>query len=224
MSCDNLPDNGATARQVVLDFAQAQDSALAAWIALEVAFPSTMVDRISPATQEADIAQLADHPGYSDPACVFHDPFRQWVIEDHFVDGARPAWDVAGAQFVTSVAAHETMKLRCLNGTHSTLAYLGYLAGYKTISQTVADPDFARLCEALWQNEILPTVPQPEGEDLTAYTAALLERYRNPSIQHRTWQIAMDGSHLDRPWWKRPRATPVSAWQWSARPRATRWF
>ena len=86
------------------------------------------------------------------------------------------------------------MKLRCLNGTHSALAYLGYLAGHETIADTVADPAFAALCEKLWQDEILPTVPQPEGEDLTAYAHALLARYRNPSIRHRTWQIAMDGS------------------------------
>ncbi len=194
MSCDNLPDNGAATRQVVLEFAQATDPALAAWIEAEACFPSTMVDRITPATQPVDIERLSEQTGYTDPACVFHEPFRQWVIEECFVDDARPAWDRAGAQFVTSVGAHETMKLRCLNGTHSTLAYLGYLAGYETIAQTVADPDFSALCKVLWRVEILPTVPQPEGEDLTAYTAALLERYRNPAIRHRTWQIAMDGS------------------------------
>ncbi|MFK7761724.1 MAG: mannitol dehydrogenase family protein [Roseobacter sp.] len=194
LSCDNLPDNGAVARQVVLDYARALDPDLAAWIAAEACFPATMVDRITPATQDEDIARLTEQTGTTDAACVFHEPFRQWVIEDQFVDGLRPAWDQAGAQFVTSVAAHETMKLRCLNGTHSTLAYLGYLAGYETIAQTVADPDFAQLCEILWETEILPTVPQPQGEDLPGYTAALLERYRNPAIQHRTWQIAMDGS------------------------------
>ena len=122
-----------------------------------------------------------------------HEPFRQWVIEDDFADG-RPAWEVAGAQFVRDVEAHETMKLRCLNGTHSALAYLGYLAGYQTIAETVADPAYAALCHKLWHDEILPTVPRPEGEDLAAYCAALLDRYRNPGIRHRTWQIAMDGS------------------------------
>lgn len=194
LSCDNLPDNGAVARRVVLEYAQTLDPDLATWIAEEGRFPATMVDRITPATTDDDVARFTGQTGTTDPACVFHEPFRQWVIEDHFVDGDRPAWDLAGAQFVTSVAAHETMKLRCLNGTHSTLAYLGYLAGYETISETVADPDFAALCKILWQSEILPTVPQPEGEDLVAYTAALLARYRNSAIQHRTWQIAMDGS------------------------------
>ncbi|WP_108483312.1 mannitol dehydrogenase family protein [Oceaniglobus ichthyenteri] len=193
MSCDNLPDNGALTRQIVLDFARARDPDLARWIADTVAFPATMVDRITPATIPDDIARLAKRTGYNDPACVQHEPFRQWVIEDHFPQG-RPAWDAVGAHCVASVAAHETMKLRCLNGTHSTLAYLGYLAGYDTIAQTVANPAFARLCQYLWQHEILPTVPQPEGEDLTAYAAALLTRYANPAIKHRTWQIAMDGS------------------------------
>ena len=124
---------------------------------------------------------------------MVHEPFRQWVIEDDF-SGPRPAWELAGAQLVQNVEAHETMKLRCLNGTHSTLAYLGYLAGYQTIAETVADPAYAALCDRLWREEIVPTVPQPEGEDLAAYCAALLARYRNPGIRHRTWQIAMDGS------------------------------
>ncbi len=193
LSCDNLPDNGALTRRVVLDFAESLDPALAAWIETLVPFPATMVDRITPATTEADIAWLAETEGYHDPACVVHEPFRQWVVEDKFATG-RPAWHAAGAQFVTSVAAHETTKLRCLNGTHSTLAYLGYLAGYETIAETVGDPSFAALCNRLWADEILPTVSQPEGEDLPAYCASLLTRYRNPAIRHRTWQIAMDGS------------------------------
>ncbi len=194
LSCDNLPSNGHLARGMVLEFAGQVDAGLRDWIASEGRFPATMVDRITPATTEADIAALEEAQGCYDPACVQHEPFRQWVIEDDFVGGARPDWHVGGAQFVRDVDAHETMKLRCLNGTHSTLAYLGYLAGYETISDTVSDAAFAALCEYLWTDEIIPTVPQPEGEDLAAYAAALLERYRNPAIRHRTWQIAMDGS------------------------------
>ncbi len=194
LTCDNLPSNGRLARAIVLDFARMRDPGLADWIAAEGRFPATMVDRITPATTEADIAALERSAGYRDEAMVAHEPFRQWVIEDDFVDGTRPAWEEAGAQMVQSVEAHELMKLRCLNGTHSTLAYLGYLAGHETIADTVAAPGFAALCRRLWDDEILPTVPQPEGEDLAAYTAALLTRYRNPAIRHRTWQIAMDGS------------------------------
>ncbi|ABG32455.1 mannitol dehydrogenase family protein [Roseobacter denitrificans] len=194
LSCDNLPDNGATTRRIILEFARKRDPELAAWIAQQARFPSTMVDRITPATTPADIDALAQRSGYHDAALVRHEAFRQWVIEDDFVDGLRPAWDKVGAQFVTSVTAHEKMKLRCLNGTHSTLAYLGYLAGYETIAETVADASFAALCTTLWHREILPTIPAPEGEDLQAYVAALLARYQNPAIRHLTWQIAMDGS------------------------------
>ena len=193
LSCDNLPSNGDVTRGVVLDMARARDPELAIWIEAAVTFPSSMVDRITPATTEADLAAVTRATGLRDAAAVLHEPFRQWVIEDRFPRG-RPAWDAAGAQMVTSVEAHEAMKLRCLNGTHSTLAYLGYLAGYETIADTVADPAFAALCTHLWTREILPTLEQPEGEDLPAYCAALLERYRNPAIRHRTWQIAMDGS------------------------------
>jgi fructuronate reductase len=193
LSCDNLPANGALVRGVVLDLARAQDPGLADWIAREARFPATMVDRFTPATTAEDVARLEEAHGYHDPACVVHEAFRQWVIEEDFVSG-RPAWEAGGAQFVADVSAHETMKLRCLNGTHSTLAYLGYLAGCETVADTVADPVFAQLCRLLWNGEILPTVPQPEGETLPAYCERLLMRYRDPSIRHRTWQIAMDGS------------------------------
>lgn len=194
LSCDNLPDNGALTRHVVCAFAREMSPDLAQWIETHVRFPSTMVDRITPATTDADIAALAERRGYLDPACVMHEPFRQWVIEEDFVNGDRPAWDVAGAQFVTDVAAFEAMKLRCLNGAHSALAYLGYLVGYETIFQTVSDPQFTAFLDQLWQTEIIPTVPPPENTDLVVYCADLRVRFANPAIQHRTWQIAMDGS------------------------------
>ena len=198
LCCDNLPSNGAMLRQLVTEFAGQRDAAgtsdrLAEWIAGHVAFPSAMVDRITPATTAADLEEFASISGLYDAALVIHEPFRQWVIEDDFPQG-RPSWHLAGAQMVANVEPHELMKLRCLNGTHSALAYLGYLAGHETIANAVATPAFTALCERLWHEEILPTVPQPEGEDLPAYCAALLARYRNPAIRHRTWQIAMDGS------------------------------
>ena len=194
LPCDNLPHNGALTRAVVLDFANAVSPELGHWIASNAAFPKTMVDRITPATTDADIAALAHRAGFIDKACVMHEPFRQWVIEDDFVNDERPSWDRAGAQFVTDVTAFEAMKLRCLNGAHSALAYLGYLAGHKTIAETVADVDFAAFIDQLWAGEVIPTIPPPEGTDLTAYCASLKTRFQNPAIQHRTWQIAMDGS------------------------------
>jgi fructuronate reductase len=193
LSCDNLPANGRLLRGVLLDFALARDPALADWIAAHVPCPSTMVDRITPATTEADHARLREIAGYDDPALVVHEPFGQWVVEDDFSAG-RPVWELAGAQMTGAVGAFETMKLRCLNGTHSALAYLGHLAGHETIAGTVADPPFAAFCEFLWTREILPTVPPPEGADLGAYCDALMARYRNTAIRHRTAQIATDGS------------------------------
>ena len=193
LSCDNLPSNGALVRGLVLEFADHVSADLADWIAANATFPATMVDRITPATTEADVAALAEAESYYDPACVAHEAFRQWVIEDSFADG-RPDWDKAGAQMVASVEAHELMKLRCLNGTHSTLAYLGYLAGFETIADCMGDPVFVGLCERLWRDEITPVITEPEGENLPAYCASLLSRYRDSSIRHRTWQIAMDGS------------------------------
>ncbi|MFL4471774.1 mannitol dehydrogenase family protein [Tateyamaria armeniaca] len=193
LSCDNLPDNGALVRGVVLDLARRIDPELADWIAANARFPSCMVDRITPATTDADIARIAAITGRPGGAPVLHEPFSQWAIEDDFVDGARPDFAAAGAEMVQDVTAHEQMKLRMLNGTHSALAYTGYLAGHDTIAATVADPVFAAYVRTLWA-EIMPAVTPPQGVNLQDYADALFARYANPAIQHRTWQIAMDGS------------------------------
>ena len=140
-----------------------------------------------------DIVKLADKSGYLDRSPVIHEPFCQWVIEDNFVNEERPDFVAAGAQMVKDVSRFEQMKLRMLNGSHSALAYLGYLAGHETISDTVADPAFAAYVRQLWA-EIMPVVRAPQGFDLQVYAQALMERYANPKIRHRTWQIAMDGS------------------------------
>lgn len=194
LCCDNLPDNGRVLRGVVLDLAARIDPALATWIADHGRFPCTMVDRIVPATKPEDIARAAALTGRDDAAPVMHEPFRQWVVQDDFVGGARPDLGAVGVQLVTDVAPYELMKLRMLNGTHSALAYLGYLAGHETIADTVADPAFAGFVQRLWADEIIPALTPPPGVDLPAYAAQLLARYANPAIRHRTWQIAMDGS------------------------------
>lgn len=194
MTCDNLPENGRVVRGVVLDLASRIDPSLADWIAAHGRFPATMVDRIVPATKPEDLARVATLTGFHDAAPVLHEPFRQWVVEDDFVGSARPDLAAVGVQMVADVTAFEHMKLRMLNGTHSSLAYLGYLAGHETIADCMAEPLFDRFVRRLWTEEIIPALTAPLGTDLPAYAAQLHARYANPAIRHRTWQIAMDGS------------------------------
>ena len=191
--CDNLPRNGRTVEGIVMAYAQALEPALAQWIGAYVAFPCTMVDRIVPATTQADIADAAQLLGVADAAPVVTEPFNSWVIENRFA-AARPAWEDAGAQVVADVAPFETMKLRLLNGSHSTLAYLGFLAGHEFIWQASADPLLGTLIERLMTEEVIPTLTAPPGVDLGAYCAQLVARFRNPALPHRTQQIAMDVS------------------------------
>jgi fructuronate reductase len=124
---------------------------------------------------------------------VMTEPFTQWVIEDRFGAG-RPRLEDSGATLVGDVAPYELMKLRLLNGSHSTLAYLGYLAGYETVSDVMADAAFARLVRGLMDEEVTPTLTVPPDADLAGYKRSLQERFANPALKHRTWQIAMDGS------------------------------
>lgn len=192
LSCDNLPANGETTARIVTAFAALRSAKLADYIASEVAFPSTMVDRIVPATCEDDRKFVLADSGLRDAWPVTTEPFTQWVIEDRFSAG-RPPLEAAGAEFVGDVQPFELMKLRMLNGSHSSLAYLGYLAGYEYVNEAMDCPDFAAFVHKLMTEEVMSTLPM-NMSNLPSYRDALLERFRNPALKHRTWQIAMDGS------------------------------
>lgn len=192
LCCDNLPANGTTVRRVASRLGALRDPDLGAWIAGEVAFPCTMVDRIVPATTEEDRVHVAAAIGQRDAWPVMAERFAQWVIEDRFPTG-RPDWATAGATFATDVAPFELMKLRMLNGAHSALAYLGCLAGHETVADASNDPVLAAFLRGFWA-EVAPCVPAPPGVDLQDHAATLLARFRNRALRHRTWQIAMDGS------------------------------
>lgn len=192
LSCDNLPHNGRVAENVVKQFAQAVNRQLAHWIDNQVSFPSTMVDRIVPATTKDDIEECERLFHYRDLGLVVAEPFTQWVIEDRFC-ATRPRWEDAGALLVDHVDVYETMKLRLLNGSHSLLAYAGYLSGCETVFDTIQNPSLKALCQR-FMALAATTFAAPEGFDVQRYQAQLIERFSNPSLKHRTWQIAMDGS------------------------------
>ncbi|ARP89953.1 mannitol dehydrogenase [Bordetella genomosp. 9] len=193
LSCDNLSHNGAALRRVTVDYATALDPALGRWIEDAVAFPSTMVDRIVPATTDADRDAAARALGCVDAWPVPSESYRQWVIEDRFPAG-RPAWEQAGALMVDDVTPYEAAKLRMLNGSHSTLVYLSLLADIETVDQAVANPDLRGLLHRLMTDDIAPTLTVPASFDRLSYRDQLLQRLANPALKHRCIQIAMDGS------------------------------
>ena len=192
LCCDNLPANGATLRRLLLEFAAERDAELEAHIASEVAFPSSMVDRIVPATTDANRARVSERLGVDDAWPVMTEPFCQWVVEDNFTAG-RPDWEKFGVEMVGDVRPFEEMKLRLLNGSHSAIAYLGLLLGHATVAEAFADPAIRRFVGGLWA-ETIPTLPKGAGLDPQAYIKKLADRYANTSLQHRTAQIANDGS------------------------------
>ncbi|WP_213133841.1 mannitol dehydrogenase family protein [Citrobacter sp. FP75] len=192
LSCDNIPDNGHVVKNAVLGMAHKRSSELATWIQEHVSFPGTMVDRIVPAATEESLAEIAHELGVADPCGISCEPFIQWVIEDNFVAG-RPQWETAGVQMVDDVLPWEQMKLRMLNGSHSFLAYLGYLAGFQHISDCMQDKAFREAAYRLMMTEQAPTL-RITNVDLPQYAESLLERFANPALKHKTWQIAMDGS------------------------------
>jgi fructuronate reductase len=192
LCCDNLPANGRTLHGLLSRYAQLVSPDLGGFVRNEIRCPDTMVDRIVPATTDDDRLHLSETVGIDDLWPVVAEPFTQWVIEDRF-SGARPAWDEAGATFVSDVAPFESMKLRMLNGSHSALAYLGYLAGHDTVAEAMDDDALAGFAEGL-MTDTIPTLDLPSNIDVNAYKSSLLTRFRNRALHHRTWQIAMDGS------------------------------
>ncbi|WP_092495121.1 mannitol dehydrogenase family protein [Faunimonas pinastri] len=192
LSCDNLPSNGRTVHRILKRFAELVSPDFGAYVASEIACPDTMVDRIVPATTEEDRDRIRSELGVADAWPIMTEPFSQWVIEDNFPSG-RPAWEKFGATLVEDVAPYEAMKLRLLNGSHSSLAYLGYLAGHQTVADAIRDPGIGAFVPAL-MNDAATTLQLPPGADVEGYKSSLIERFRNTALKHRTWQIAMDGS------------------------------
>jgi fructuronate reductase len=193
LSCDNLAANGRVLGRLMRDYCEAHAPGLAEWFAEHCRTPSSMVDRIVPRSDPADLAALPARLGLEDAGAVFTEAFSQWVIEDDFA-GPRPRWEGCGVQMVADVAPFELAKLRMLNGAHSLLAYAGLQRGHGFVHEAVADPGLRALAEQLLRGEAMSTLPAVPGLDLAAYAEALLARFANPAVRHRLVQIAMDGT------------------------------
>lgn len=193
LSCDNLPRSGPAAKAAVVGFAAQVDETLARWIERNATFPSAMVDRITPATDDALARSLRADYGLIDRAPVLTEPFRQWVIEDDFAAG-RPPLDDVGVQFVSDVAPYKLVKSRLLNGTHSALAYLGYLAGLRTTAQVAADPVLGDFVTQVMRYEIAPLLPSVPGMDLADYQSTLLARFGNEHVGDELARLCGRGS------------------------------
>lgn len=191
LSCDNLRHNGDVARRAILAFAEARDPALARWIAANVAFPSCMVDRITPAVAPADIRRLNDLTGIEDAVPVFAEDFVQWVIEDRFCAG-RPALEAAGVRFTADLAPYEQVKLRMLNASHTVLSFPGLLGGYRFVHEAMADPRILGLLRGFLDRDVIPLIDAPPGMALDGYRDSVLERFSNPAIHDQLARIASD--------------------------------
>ncbi len=192
LSCDNLPENGKLARASVVGLARRGDSALADWIDAEGAFPSSMVDRITPKTSPEDRAWIAAEFGVDDRWPVVTEPFSQWIVEDDFCAG-RPPLEEVGVRFVDDVAPYALMKTRLLNASHCALGHLGALAGHEFAHEAMADPALGAALVAL-MDEVSPLLPPVPGVDLPVYRASVLERLGNPVLADRLARLRRNGS------------------------------
>jgi mannitol 2-dehydrogenase len=194
MSCDNIPGNGHVTESAVSGLAALADPKLASWIVDEVAFPNSMVDRITPATTDRERQLLAQTFGLEDNWPVFCEEFRQWVLEDHFPAG-RPALEEAGVTFTSDVAPYELMKIRILNGGHATIAYPAALLDIHFVHEAMEDPQIHSFLEKLTTDEIIPTVPPPPNTNLAGYRDLVARRFANSKIGDTISRLCLDGSN-----------------------------
>jgi len=199
MSCDNIPGNGDVARRMFAAFARLRDADCGDWIEHEVAFPNSMVDRITPVTAEEDRKLLAERFGIVDAWPVVCEPFTQWVLQDRFGD-SRPPLEDAGVQLVADVEPYELMKLRLLNASHQAMGYLGYLAGYRYAHEVAQDPVFARFPLGYMDREGTPTLPPVPGVDLAEYKRTLLARFANPEVRDTLARLCAESSDRIPKW------------------------
>jgi mannitol 2-dehydrogenase len=193
LSCDNLPGNGHLTRETVTGLAQLSDEGFAEWIGATVAFPNAMVDCITPATSDRERALIEERFGIADHAPVICEPFRQWVIEDHFPSG-RPALEEVGVEFVEDVTGYELMKLRILNGGHASIAYASGLLGHHYVHEAMADPDITAWLRAVQLHEAIPTLRPLKGVDYRVYLETVIKRFGNTEIADTIPRLALDGS------------------------------
>ena len=199
MSCDNIQGNGEVAHKMIGAFARLKDKALAEWIERNVAFPNSMVDRITPVTTDADRSVLEAEFGVRDGWPVVCEPFTQWVLEDRFPSG-RPPLEEAGVQLVPDVEPYELMKLRLLNASHQALCYLGYLSGYRYAHEVCVDPLFTGFLLGYMDEEASPTLGPVPGVDLDAYKHQLIERFANPEIKDTLARLCAESSDRIPKW------------------------
>jgi mannitol 2-dehydrogenase len=193
MSCDNLQSNGDIIKKMLLAFAELRDPKLHNWLVENCAFPNSMVDRITPATTDEHRTLVKEEFGIDDGWPVMCEPFKQWVIEDHFPLG-RPAWEQVGAQMTSDVLPYEKMKLRLLNASHQAMCYIGMLLGYEFAHEAMSDAQISKLVETMMEVDVTPLVPIVPGVDLAEYKKTLLERFANPAIRDQLSRIGTEGS------------------------------
>ncbi|MEE2949978.1 MAG: mannitol dehydrogenase family protein [Pseudomonadota bacterium] len=194
MSCDNIPHNGKVTRAAVVGTMRLSDPAFADWIDQNVAFPNGMVDRITPATSEREIAHCAETFDIDDAWPVYCEEFKQWVLEDDFPQG-RPALEKVGVQFVPDVSPYETMKIRILNGGHAIIAYPAGLMDVHFVHEAMETDLVARFLEKVERDDILPIVPPVPDTDLSDYFDLIKRRFANPKIGDTIRRLCLDGSN-----------------------------
>ena len=199
MSCDNIQGNGHVAQEVFTAFARLRDPELGDWVADQVQFPNSMVDRITPGTTDEDRAQIAERFGVEDAWPVVCEPFTQWVLEDKFSLG-RPAFEKVGVQVVADVEPYELMKLRLLNASHQALCYFGYLAGYRLVHEVAQDPLFAGFLLDYMNREATPTLSPVPGIDLDDYKRQLIERFSNDAVRDTVARLCAESSDRIPKW------------------------
>ncbi len=197
--CDNIRNNGHMLQHNFMRYLELTgQTELSVWVARQVSFPCSMVDRITPAAT-TELQSHIEALGASDTTfarfsktAIHAESFRQWVLQDN-ISNAMPELVKAGVEITADVKPFEEAKIRILNGGHSCLSYMGVLSGYSTYDEAIADPVLAAHFDAFETEEVLVGLPDDLPLDKLAYMKSVRQRFTNSAIADTLERICMDG-------------------------------
>ena len=192
LACELIDDNGKKLEKCVLDYAHLWnlDDGFIEWVQKENAFCNTLVDRIVTGYPIDEADKIFDEIGYRDELLDTAEPYHLWVIEGDFEDElplVRAGFNVV---WTDNVKPYKKMKVRILNGSHTSLVFPSLLCGVESVGESIKDEQLKRYLNVCLFDYILPMLD--DTDEVNSFANAVLERFANPYIKHLWKSISLN--------------------------------
>ncbi len=194
--CELIDRNGDKLKEIVTRYASIWKlpDRFSAWLNKNVSFCNTLVDRIVPGFPKDSIKTIQNNIGFEDNLVVKAEPFHLWVIEtpnDPIYQKLPIEGTGLNIKYVSDQTPYRTRKVRILNGAHTALVPFGYLQGMQLVRDATENQQIASFIHTIIFDEIIPAIDLPK-EELEYFAEAVIERFKNPFIDHQLISIALN--------------------------------